>query len=179
MSDPTSAEPDPLNEFSGCHEGIIRNFHHLSEFADRVEQGEDPETLRPLAKRLLRFFEDVVLEHHGEEEEELFTAVRDSLDGEADAELAQQQIDRLVREHRDLEALWSEIEPAIRRIARGKPAALDSQRARLLAERYLAHAAFEEREFLPLAKRILSKNAMSALGLSLHMRHQRKVNPYI
>ncbi len=173
------AENTPLNEFSGCHEGIMRNFRRLGELAERWQQGASPAELKDTARSLVEFFDDVVREHHQEEEQELFTAVLDSLEGEAEADRAREQITRLSREHRELEALWSEIEPALKRLARGKPAQLDTDKARELAERYLAHARFEEEEFLPLSARILDKNAQSALGLSLHMRHQGRVNPYI
>jgi hypothetical protein len=45
-----------------------------------------------------------------------------------------------------------------------------------LVTRYRAHAELEETELLPLSQTILGRNAshLSALGLSLHMRHTPK-----
>ncbi|MEZ5652848.1 MAG: hypothetical protein R3E87_20115 [Burkholderiaceae bacterium] len=42
-----------------------------------------------------------------------------------------------------------------------------------LIDAYLAHARFEEQEFLPLSELILNRdgNHMAALGLALHARH--------
>jgi len=175
------SDSSPLNEFSGCHDGIIRNFHRLRELAERYRNGEEPSGLKKTARQLLEFFEDVVRDHHAEEEEELFVAVLQNLEGEDEqtARQAREQIRQLTVEHRELEALWASIEDDLQRLARGKPASLDAGRAAELAERYLAHAELEENEFLPLAARILDKQAMSALGLSLHLRHMERVNAYI
>jgi len=176
-----STDANPLNEFSGCHDGIIRNFHRLQGLADRHRNGEAALRLKKTARQLLDFFEEVVRGHHAEEEEELFTAVLQSLKGEDEqtARQAREQVRRLTQEHRELEALWASIESDLRRLARGKPARLDADRVGRLVGRYLAHAALEENEFLPLAARVLDKQAMSALGLSLHLRHMERVNAYI
>ena len=58
-------------------------------------------------------------------------------------------------------------------MARGHDAVLDAQQmARFVAD-YLAHARYEEEEFLPLCSTILVRNGnhMAALGMSLHARH--------
>ncbi len=175
------SESSPLNEFSGCHDGIISNFHRLQDLVERYRHGEEPRQLRKTARQLLDFFEDVVRDHHAEEEEELFVAVLQNLEGEDEdtARRARELVRQLTVEHRQLEALWEGIEKGLRRLARGKPGEFDDTAAALLAERYLSHAEFEEREFLPLAARILDKQAMSELGLSLHLRHMERVNAYI
>ena len=178
---PTHAAQTPLDDFSGCHRGIIRNFESLQALAESYRSGEAPSKLKDSARHILDFFEDVVRVHHAEEEEELFTAVLQNLEGEDEetARRARQQIRRLVHEHRELEALWASLEEGLRQLARGREADFDADAAECLARKYLAHARFEEEEFLPLAARILDKSALSALGLSLHLRHQEEFNPYI
>ncbi len=175
------SDSSPLNEFSGCHDGIIANFHRLQELVNRYRAGDDPQQLKKTARQLLDFFEDVVLDHHAEEEEELFVAVLQNLEDENEetARRARELVRQLTVEHRELEALWGRIEKGLRRLAHGKPADFDDAAAAQLAERYLSHAELEEREFLPLAARILDKQAMSELGLNLHLRHMERVNAYI
>lgn len=171
---------NPLDDFSGCHEGIIENFRQLQQLVELTGQAEMSSEIRQLANKLLTFFKEVVVEHHAEEEQELFTAVMDSALKGAEADQAKTCIDQLVAEHRQLESMWASIEPDIRRLSRGKVAKLDREQAQQLAQKYLAHAQFEEQFFLPLSARILSKNDLSALGLSLHMRHQdSSVSGYI
>lgn len=187
MNDPidsrtTSSQADaadnPLNEFAGCHEGIIENFKQLQRLLALLEESPDSSEIRPLAKALRKFYRDLVLVHHAEEEQELFIAVMDAATDKEEASLARGYIKQLVAEHRELEAMWQQIEPAIKRLSKGKSAELDAMIAGKLAEQYLAHAEFEEQYFMPLAARILSANDLSALGLSLHMRHQEAATTY-
>ena len=181
LFDDTGLEASPLNEFSGCHEGIIRNFQKLRTLpdllADQAREQTGAPQLKQLAKQLLEFFKLVVLEHHAEEEEELFTAVMESAEEGEEMRLAQQSIQRLTAEHRELESMWRQLMPDMKRLSKGKTASLDTTLAVKLATQYLAHADYEEQVFLPLSARILDKNQMSALGLSLHMRHQEDESP--
>lgn len=163
---------NPLNEFSGCHEGIINNFNKLQGLLNLIrETPEDPE-IKVIARNLIKFFKEVVLEHHAEEEQELFSAVMEFAEESDATDLAREYIQRLVAEHRELEAMWKQLVPDIKRLSKGKLADIDYQLAEKLATQYLAHAEFEEQYFLPLAAKVLSKQDLSALGLSLHMRHQ-------
>lgn len=171
-SDKEISGESPLNEFSGCHENIFENFRQLQAMLELLYKDGRADEVRVMAKAQLTFFKDVVFVHHAEEEHELFTAVMDSATEGDEAGQARKYIKRLVAEHRNLEAMWATIESDIRRLAKGKKAELDSEIAEKLARDYLAHATFEEQYFLPLSAKILSKSDLSALGMSLHMRHQ-------
>lgn len=172
LFDKTGLERSPLNEFSGCHEHIVLNFQALQSLVQLLREGPHSKEIRVLAKIQLGFFKEVVFEHHAEEEQELFVAVMESADKGDEADAARRSIKRLVAEHRELERMWKQLEPAIKRLAKGKKSEVDVDLAEELAKRYLAHADYEEQYFLPLAAKILSKNELSALGLALHMRHQ-------
>lgn len=167
-----TAQDNPLDEFSGCHEGIVENLKQLQKLLSLLNESPNSREIRKIAKNLLAFYREVMLLHHEEEEHELFTAVMDSAAGEAEASVARDQIKRLVAEHRELERMWEIIEPDIKLLAKGKASHLDHAIAASLAQQYLEHAEFEEQVFLPLAAQMLSRNDLSALGLSLHMRHQ-------
>jgi len=174
------SDDNPLNEFSGCHEDIIDNFHQLKELLVLTAATPMSDEIRGIAGKQLSFFKEIVLVHHAEEEQELFTAVLESAEEGEEIDYVRQSIRRLVQEHRDFEAMWGSIEADIRRLSKGKPVKLDRQTTEQLAHDYLAHAEYEERDFLPLAAKILKKNELSALGLSLHMRHQgAKISGYI
>lgn len=169
----TEKPSDPLTDFSGCHVGITRNFSRLGELPGFLQQAPSSAELSQLAAELRRFFHDVVLQHHADEEKELFSAVKGVLGEHLDkAMLASGYIGRLTEEHRHLEKLWQIIEPELKQLEKGKPVTLNAAAMRQLSEDYLAHASFEEQYFLPLAEELLSENELSALGMSLHMRHQ-------
>ena len=86
-------------------------------------------------------------------------------------------VSRLTDEHRELEALWKRIEAGLKKVAKGRFDEVSPQELQRLVTQYLAHAEFEEKEFLPLSATILGRNAnhMAALGLSLHMRHAHEL----
>ena len=102
-------------------------------------------------------------------------AHREPLPGDAapgdERQLVGSLIARLTREHRELEALWAELEPAMKNLARGKTADIDTKAVDRLCRSYAEHAHFEESVWLPLSERILKPNDQAALGLTLHLRH--------
>lgn len=172
MSSDSTSEPidTPIQDFSHCHEGILKKLDLL---------GELPALLAPAARArevaagALEFFRDAIFEHHGDEERELFPAVLASATKGDERDLVQLMVQRLTHEHRELEALWKRLESGLKKAAKGQASDLDAAAVQQLVTQYRAHAAFEEREFLPLSQTILARNSnhMAALGLSLHMRH--------
>lgn len=165
----SDSSDEPLTDFSDCHVAITRNLELLKSLAS-TEITDSKET-RKTAKSLLSFFKATIPEHHGDEEEELFPAVRDCAAAGREAEKSRLMIDQLIIEHRQLEALWAVLSPQLKQLSKGNTASLNCETALKLAHDYAAHARFEEEVFLPLSEKILKNNGMSALGLSLHMRH--------
>ncbi len=62
---------------------------------------------------------------------------------------------------------------ALKKVAKGRFDDVNAAEVQRLVAKYLAHADFEEKEFLHLSQTILGRDAnhMAALGLSLHRRH--------
>ena len=160
----------PVQGFAHCHEGIVARLRELDRLPALAEAATQA---RSIAKATADFYCDVVLVHHAEEEQELFSAVLASAKVGAERDRVQAIVTRLTQDHRRIESSWRAIEPAVRDVARGHDAVLDAQQmARFVAD-YLAHARYEEEEFLPLCSTILGRNGnhMAALGMSLHARH--------
>ena len=175
---PQAGGDAPITNFSNCHVGIIKGMNALGELPGLLEPAE---RARRIAESVVALFHDAVLEHHSEEEEALFPAVLASAQPGEEAENVKRQIERLTREHREVEAMWKKLEPALKKVAKGHDAQLDVAAVDKLVALYSAHAAYEEAEFLPLSEKILGRNAnhMSALGLTLHMRHTDVMGTYI
>jgi hemerythrin-like domain-containing protein len=172
---------DPLDEFSDCHATI---FNRLAALEEVLTLAEAASRARRLAGELLAFFDDVVEQHHADEELELIPALLAAAEPGDEAAQAKSQAERIISEHRALEIQWGGIRPNLKRIVKGQEAvelAADDV-ARLVTD-YRAHADFEETDFLPLAKRILSRKSdeLAALGLSLHIRRHKLnlVVPYV
>ncbi|HET9978011.1 MAG TPA: hemerythrin domain-containing protein [Burkholderiaceae bacterium] len=168
---PTPAADDaPVQEFSHCHDSI---FAQLTALARLPELARAALQARHVAETSERFMREVVLVHHAEEEQELFPAVLQSARAGAERDKVQALVERLTRDHREVEHAWSQLAPQVHAVARGREGTIDAARLAAFVARYRAHAEHEEKVFLPLASAILGRNGnhMAALGLSLHARH--------
>lgn len=168
----TAPAPDnaPINAFSQCHVGIVAHLRELETLPALVDAAAQA---RAVAARVLRFFREAVVEHHTEEERDLFPAVLASASAGAERERVQRMVEQLTREHRGVEAQFARLRHDLEATAKGHASRLDGAAVAALVADYLAHARFEETEFLPVAQAILGRNSdhMAALGLALHTRH--------
>lgn len=164
------APSDPVDEFSNCHQGIVAQLDELSGLPALLEPAAKA---RQVAAQALKFFHDAVLAHHAEEEGELFPAVLASAAAGDERDTLRAITEQLTREHREVEAAFKALEPALKAVAKGQDGALDGGAVQALVKRYRSHAHFEEQNFLPRAKAILGRNGnhLAALGISMHMRH--------
>jgi hemerythrin-like domain-containing protein len=161
---------DAIASFSRSHTHIVEQMSRLQVLPQQLAKRGLDEGVRTTAAQIYRFFNDVVLEHHDDEERELFPSLKHSAGPGDETGLVLSLVARLEREHRELESLWDRLEPALRRLGRGKLAELDTQVVEQLVSGYLSHARFEEASVLTLAKRILTSGDRSALALGLAMR---------
>ena len=181
-SHPAAHDPDhasePLTGFSQCHLGILSRLQAFEELPALQAAAAQAKTI---ATDTLALFQHAVLEHHADEERELFPAVLRSARRGPEAGEVQAMAQRLTAEHRRIEAMWKKLEPVVRAVARSRPVELDLDAVEELVQAYCAHARFEEEHFLPLAETILGRdgNHMKALGLSLHLRHAPQPAGYI
>lgn len=168
----------PLSNFNNCHVGIIKRLKALDELPALLAPAA---RAREIAEHSLEFFREAIFEHHLEEERDLFPAVIASAHPGEEQERVKAMAQRLTDEHRAVEKLWKSLEKGLKQVAKGQGGELDVSDLLLLVTQYQSHAAFEEREFLPLAERILGRNDnhMAALGLSLHIRHAKSVTAHI
>lgn len=168
----------PLDSFSRCHAGITRQLEALEGLPELARAAQ---RARQVAAATEALFRDAVLEHHAEEEKDLFPAVvRSATPGEERA-MVETMVQRLTAEHRAVEALWERLRPAVHLTAQSRPAELDGALVQQLVRGYQQHARFEEEHFLPLAATILRRdgNHLAALALSLHLRHAPQPVGYI
>jgi len=111
MPDPAATD-EPLVNFSQCHIGITRQLQALAELPPLLEPAAKA---RRIARETVAFFRGAVHEHHAEEENELFPAVLASAQSGAERDQVLSIVDRLVVEHRRIEAMWARLEPALLR----------------------------------------------------------------
>ena len=163
----------PLAGFSECHHEFVAQLHSALYLPELVSAAA---RARAMAGDLHRMFSECVLAHHADEERELFPAVLRAAQPGAEADEAKAMVAQLVREHRDMDARWMELEPAIAAVARGETPPVEAGLIEDMVQHFFAHAHFEEEHFLPLAQKILGRHSeeMAALGRALHERHHRR-----
>lgn len=165
---PEPIADQPLDEFANCHGGILQRLDDLDRLPALLEPAR---RARHIAQDAVAFFGNVIHEHHADEEKDLFPAVLASANDE-ERPRVQAMVDRLTREHRDVESAWDRLRPHLQAIAQGHDTALDTEALLALVAHYRGHARYEESQFLPLSQTILGRNGdhMAALGLSMHVR---------
>lgn len=165
----TSVEA-PLNHFTHCHDGILS---HLRTFGELPALIEAAERARQIATDTIEFVHAAVFKHHIDEEKDLFPIVLAKARPGEEHDRVKHMVDRLTAEHREIEATWRTLEPQLKRFLKGHSGRVEGEAIHKLVNAYLAHAQFEEAQFLPLSAEILGRESadMAALGLSLHMRH--------
>ncbi|MBN9429284.1 MAG: hemerythrin domain-containing protein [Burkholderiales bacterium] len=154
------------------------------------------------AADLIRFFDYVIVQHHADEEEDLFPALIESMAG-SDAVCLREMTEALRSEHRLLEADWRELRRELEQVASGAgtsgmaPAAETGQRAGAIqaaaaiqtaqesagtplarsaqrfADRLHAHSAREDDELLPMAERLLSDEELAMVAAAMQRRRAR------
>lgn len=169
---------NPLKTLYHSHDAIVPQIRELAALPELLAQAE---RARGIARATLALFDHAVLEHHAEEERDLFPAAIRSAAPGLERELVESMAQRLTAEHRTMEQAWKDLEPAVRAAAKGRSAPIDAARVAELVQAYTEHARFEEQEFLPLAQAILQRDAnhLSALGVALHVGRTPDLSGYL
>ena len=134
------ADERPLELLYACHERVRRFTKLAGRLAEHVAEHGADEQARDAATQILRYFELSLPNHHADEEEDVFPALR----GLNDVALAG-AIAALEAEHAVLDALWQEAAPWLRAVAQGEACAAPETLAQFVAA-YAVHTEREERE---------------------------------
>lgn len=165
---PAAGFDHPLEILDGCHQRVLR----FSELAVRIARqvaasGVDAEA-RDAARSVIRYFDDAGAKHHRDEEEDLFPALGRLAEG-PDKATVHALVERLLADHRALEALWRQVRGQLLAVIEGD-AGMDAALADQLLRAYERHIDVEERELLPLANRLLDPGSVASLGRSMAAR---------
>ena len=134
------ADERPLELLYACHERVRRFTALAGRLAAHVADHGADEQARDAASQILRYFELSLPNHHADEEEDVFPALR----GLNDVALAG-AIAALEAEHAVLDTLWQEAAPWLRAVAQGEARVAPETLAQFVAA-YAVHTEREERE---------------------------------
>lgn len=142
------ADERPLELLYACHERVRRFTTLAGRLAVHVAESGADEQARDAATQILRYFELSLPNHHADEEEDVFPALRELRDLALAGSIA-----ALEAEHAVLDALWHEVAPWLKRIAQGASEPAPQGLAQFVAD-YAVHTEREEREVFVAIERL-------------------------
>ena len=160
---PSATFDHPIEMLDHCHERILRNCAAIERVAGHVRvHGCDTEA-RTAVVGILRYFDGAAAHHHRDEEEDLFPALQQYAPP-AEQNAVAALLHRLRQDHRRLEVLWTDMRRRLMGVLEGHNGHLTPELAIDFRMAYERHIAVEERELLPLARRVLDEGALQSMG---------------
>lgn len=163
----------PFEMLTACHERVERMLDLLSRLQVHLtEQGCD-EQARSAAVDVLRYFDLAAPQHHLDEELHVFPAVL-----ALQAQPLRQLVERLQREHLEMERLWALVRQTLERVTHADAQSWislnDADKAAMaaFAAIYQDHIRDEESLVYPAAQQALVKDQLQAMSLDMVRRRQ-------
>lgn len=164
---------DPIGLLRACHRRIRERLDLLERLPEYLDTHGPDASARSAAQNVLNYFERAAVDHHEDEEEDLFPLLLATQGRPGWNPVLPETLDQLAQEHRKLAWHWAQAEPALTTLARGQVAP-DLRLAGLL-HAYRAHMAVEEELVFPLATRLLTADELARMGGA--MRSRRGLSP--
>ena len=109
---PSATFEAPLEMLAACHGRIERQCETLRRLVPHVAAHGSDQAAREAAQAVLRYFDHAALDHHADEEQDLFPALLEAMAG-SDAVCLRDLTEQLTRQHRELEAHWRALRPEL------------------------------------------------------------------
>jgi len=169
FSAPAAGFEAPLEMLAACHGRIEAQCATLRRLVPHLAAHGADAQARSAAAAVMRYFDTAALDHHADEERDLFPALLEAMAG-SDAVCIRNLTTRLAAEHRELEAAWAQLRMELAEIAAGLTGRLDDQQVQAFAGLYEAHLALAEDELLPMAERLLGDAQLDSIGRAMRER---------
>lgn len=172
FSTPAAGTEAPLELLAACHIRIEHQCGVLKRLATHLAEHGSDDQARQAAVNVMRYFDTSAVQHHADEEDNLFPALIESMAG-SDPVCIRQMIQGLTAEHRRLEAQWRALRVLLERVAAGQAIRLSMDEVEEFTQLYLRHIKQEDDELLPMAARLLGDEQLDDIGQA--MRHRRGI----
>lgn len=169
FSTPAASTEAPLEMLAACHIRIEHQCNTLQRLAAHLREHGCDEQARQAARNIVRYFDTAAVDHHADEEDDLFPALLESVAG-SDPVCIKDLIDRLCHEHRQLEAGWRRLRKPLLAIAAGQETSLPQNDVDTFVTQYADHLRCEEDELLPMAQRLLGQHHIDQMGRAMRIR---------
>lgn len=173
FSSPAASTEVPLEMLAACHGRVEKQCDTLKRLAAWLPEHGCDEQARQAAVAVMRYFDTAAVDHHADEEQDLFPALIEAMAG-SDAVCLHELTQHLSAEHRILESLWATVRQSLSAIAMGTLDGTEMPGLPPFLQTYHAHLKKEDDELLPMAARLLSQEQLTQIGIA--MRHRRGIS---
>ena len=160
---PAPSFDEPLEMLAACHERIEAQLSTLETLIEHLAANGCDRAAQDAASQVMRYFDTAGVEHHRDEDEDIFPLLR-SLAAERNRPEVSAIINGLEEDHATMEGQWSRLRARLEAVAGGRDARLDAEDVGRFAWLYRRHMEKESALVLPFAREAVSETDRAALG---------------
>ena len=170
LVDPPAGFDEPLEMLLACHRRIEKQLETLKRLrAHLASEGVDPEA-SAAAQSVLRYFGKSAVDHHHDEEHDVFPLLEKRMGSSGDALRFRALRAKLEADHRELEAAWHRLKKPLEGVAEGLMRLLPETDVHSFAAAYASHILAEEVALAEFFQRWLDGRDREALGRAMAAR---------
>jgi iron-sulfur cluster repair protein YtfE (RIC family) len=155
----------PLDVLEACHGRIASQCDTLDRLLAHLPAHGAEAQAQHAARAVLVYFDTAALQHHDDEERNLFPLLE-----QAGAAGACDLVEALTLEHDEQALLWRHLRGQLQQIEAGAAATLDAVLTRRFVSLNRSHLEFENAHVLPLARQVLGAAELERLGRAMAAR---------
>lgn len=156
---------------AACHERIEAQLCTLEKLIEHLAANGCDAAAREAAAGAMRYFDTAGVEHHRDEDEDIFPLLR-HLAAERDRPEVSAVINGLEEDHATMESQWSRLREQLEAVAAGRDVRLDAEDVGHFAWLYRRHMEKEAALVLPFAREAVSETERAALGSRMAARRR-------
>jgi len=160
---PAPSFDEPLDMLAACHDRIEAQLCTLEKLIEHLAANGADGAAREAAGQVMRYFDTAGVEHHRDEDEDIFPLLR-NLAAERERPEVSAIINGLEEDHATMEAQWSRLRARLQAVAGGEDARLDAEDVARFAWLYRRHMEKEAALVLPFARESVSETQRAVLG---------------
>lgn len=174
VASPGAGFEQPFEMLAACHERVERMLDLLVKLRRHLQAHGADEQARQAARDVMRYFDLAAPLHHQDEEIHVFPVLM----ARGDAALSA-LVQRLLRDHRDMESAWTRVRAVLDAVAGGLDALDDRQVSALddFAALYARHLRDEDSTAYPGAMALIAPDALHTMAEDMMVR--RGVTPLV
>lgn len=160
---------NPVDRLSACHDRIRRQCRTLIKLRAHTDKHGSNDQAQRAACRVMRYFDEAVVVHHADEEQDVFPALTLASTA-ADLPATLSLCARLKHEHAKMGDNWQMVREHLTPIAKGEKHKLPQALVLRFTHAYEKHTDLEDRMLLPLVSKLLGADQLARINYAMRAR---------